>query len=43
MAAVDTVLVGGRVVRRNGRLPHHDVRAVLERLAGTARHVTAVA
>ncbi|MEU7741607.1 amidohydrolase family protein [Nonomuraea sp. NPDC049158] len=39
-SAVDTVLVGGRVVKRGGRLLHHDVAEVLARLAESARAVT---
>ncbi|WP_113704355.1 amidohydrolase family protein [Nonomuraea lactucae] len=39
-SAVDTVLVAGRVVKRDGRLLHHDVAAVLASLAETAQAVT---
>ncbi|MER6943456.1 amidohydrolase family protein [Nonomuraea sp. NPDC000554] len=39
--AVDTVLVAGRVVKRDGRLLHHDVTAVLESLTESAARVTA--
>ncbi|WP_431915551.1 amidohydrolase family protein [Nonomuraea jabiensis] len=35
-SAVDTVLVGGRVVKRDGRLLHHDVAAVLSTLIESA-------
>ncbi|MFF4619912.1 amidohydrolase family protein [Nonomuraea jabiensis] len=35
-SAVDTVLVGGRVVKRDGRLLHHDVAAVLSTLVESA-------
>ncbi|GAA4082575.1 amidohydrolase family protein [Actinomadura miaoliensis] len=38
---VDTVIVGGRVVKRDGRLLHHDVAGLLESLAASARHVIA--
>lgn len=38
--AVDTVLVAGRVVKRDGRLTGHDVPAVLARLETAARSVT---
>ncbi|MEV0146708.1 MULTISPECIES: amidohydrolase family protein [unclassified Nonomuraea] len=41
-SAVDTVMVGGRVVKRDGRLVGHDVPAALDALAASARHVTAV-
>ncbi len=34
--AVDTVIVAGRVVKRDGRLRHHDVAAVLSSLAESA-------
>lgn len=37
--SVDTVLVGGRVVKRDGRLLHHDVAGVLSSLAESAAHV----
>lgn len=40
-AAVDTVLVGGEVVKRGGALTRHDVPSVLEALAESAGHVTA--
>jgi cytosine/adenosine deaminase-related metal-dependent hydrolase len=40
-SCVDTVLVAGRVVKRDGRLLHHDVPAVLASLAESAAHVTA--
>ncbi|MGK5558359.1 amidohydrolase family protein [Actinomadura kijaniata] len=40
-SAVDTVLVGGRIVKRNGRLLHHDPHAVLESLNASAKHLTA--
>ncbi|MQY03882.1 amidohydrolase family protein [Actinomadura macrotermitis] len=36
---VDTVLVGGEVVKRAGRLLHHDVPALLDGLAATAARV----
>ncbi len=39
--SVDTVLVAGRVVKRGGRLLHHDVAAVLAALAESAAHVAA--
>ncbi|MEU5880350.1 amidohydrolase family protein [Spirillospora sp. NPDC047279] len=42
-STVDTVLVGGRVVKRGGRLLHHDVPAVLAELTASAAHVTAPA
>jgi cytosine/adenosine deaminase-related metal-dependent hydrolase len=35
-SAVDTVLVGGRVVKRDGRLLHHDLTAVLSTLIESA-------
>ncbi|MFI6733707.1 amidohydrolase family protein [Nonomuraea sp. NPDC050451] len=35
-SAVDTVLVGGRVVKRDGRLLHHDLAAVLSTLIESA-------
>ncbi|MGC4954142.1 amidohydrolase family protein [Actinomadura citrea] len=38
---VDTVLVGGRVVKRGGVLRGHDVPALLARLSDSAAHVTA--
>jgi cytosine/adenosine deaminase-related metal-dependent hydrolase len=38
---VDTVLVGGRVVKRDGRMLHHDVRAVLAGLQESATALTA--
>jgi hypothetical protein len=37
------LLVGGRVVKRDGRLLHHDVAAVLTSLAESAAHLTAAA
>lgn len=40
-AAVDTVLVGGRVVKRDGRLTGHDLPAVVAGLAESARRLTA--
>jgi cytosine/adenosine deaminase-related metal-dependent hydrolase len=40
-SCVETVLVAGRVVKRDGRLLHHDVPAVLTGLAESAAHVTA--
>jgi cytosine/adenosine deaminase-related metal-dependent hydrolase len=40
-SCVDTVLAAGRVVKRDGRLLHHDVPAVLASLAESAAHVTA--
>ncbi|WP_263008727.1 amidohydrolase family protein [Nonomuraea phyllanthi] len=40
-AAVDTVLVAGRVVKRDGRLLHHDVAAVLAALKESAATVLA--
>jgi cytosine/adenosine deaminase-related metal-dependent hydrolase len=36
---VDTVLVAGRVVKRDGRLLHHDVPAILDSLRESAAHV----
>jgi cytosine/adenosine deaminase-related metal-dependent hydrolase len=39
-SVVDTVVVGGRVVKRDGRLVGHDVQAVLAALAESAAHVT---
>ncbi|MBC6456670.1 amidohydrolase family protein [Actinomadura sp. HBU206391] len=39
---VDTVLVAGRVVKRDGRLLHHDIAAVLSGLEESAAHLTAV-
>lgn len=41
-SAVDTVMVGGRVVKRHGRLDR-DVPAVLATLAASATHVTGTA
>jgi cytosine/adenosine deaminase-related metal-dependent hydrolase len=38
---VDTVLVAGRVVKRDGRLLHHDVPAILASLRESAAHVAA--
>ncbi|MFG2005746.1 amidohydrolase family protein [Spirillospora sp. NPDC048911] len=38
-SSVDTVLVGGRIVKRGGRLVHHDVPAVLAGIAETAARV----
>ena len=40
-ASVDTVLVGGRVVKRDGRLVGHDVPTLLASLAESAEAVTA--
>lgn len=40
-SAVDTVLVAGRVVKRDGRLLRHDLPDVLAALAASAREVTA--
>ncbi|GII86393.1 TRZ/ATZ family hydrolase [Sphaerisporangium siamense] len=39
--AVDTVLVGGRVVKRDGVLCHHDVPALLAALTESAGHLVA--
>lgn len=39
-SCVDTVLVAGRVVKRHGRLLHHDVTAVLEGLRAASARVT---
>lgn len=39
-SCVDTVLVAGHVVKRDGRLLHHDVAAVLTSLAESAAYVT---
>lgn len=39
--SVDTVLVGGRVVKRDGALVGHDVRRVLADLGASAAHVVA--
>jgi hypothetical protein len=38
---VDTVLVAGRVVERDGRLLGHDVPAILATLNAPAAHLTA--
>ncbi|MGI8335967.1 amidohydrolase family protein [Actinomadura scrupuli] len=38
-SAVDTVLVGGRVVKRDGRLLHHDVGSLLAALAESAERL----
>ncbi len=40
-AAVDTVLVAGRVVKRDGRLLHHDVAKLLEGLTESAARLGA--
>jgi cytosine/adenosine deaminase-related metal-dependent hydrolase len=40
-SCVDTVLVAGHVVKRDGRLLHHDVAAALTSLAESAAYVTA--
>ncbi|MDN3358234.1 amidohydrolase family protein [Actinomadura sp. DC4] len=40
-SCVDTVLVGGRVVKRDGRLVHDDVGTVLAALRESAAYVTA--
>jgi cytosine/adenosine deaminase-related metal-dependent hydrolase len=40
-SCVDTVLVGGRVVKRDGRLLHHDVPGVLTALRESAAALTA--
>ncbi|MEO3873573.1 amidohydrolase family protein [Nonomuraea sp. B12E4] len=40
-SSVDTVMVAGRVVKRDGRLLHHDLGAVLADLAETAGAVVA--
>jgi cytosine/adenosine deaminase-related metal-dependent hydrolase len=40
-SCVDTVLVAGRPVKRDGRLLHHDLGAVLTDLAESAAHVAA--
>jgi len=37
-SCVDTVLVGGRVVKRDGRLTHHDLPAVLSALRESSAH-----
>jgi cytosine/adenosine deaminase-related metal-dependent hydrolase len=39
-SCVDTVLVAGRVVKRDGRLLHHDVATVLAALRESSAHVT---
>jgi cytosine/adenosine deaminase-related metal-dependent hydrolase len=39
-SCVDTVLVGGRAVKRDGRLPHHDAAAVLCALRESSAHLT---
>lgn len=38
-ASVDTVMVGGRTVKRDGRLVRHDLAALNENLLETARHL----
>lgn len=38
-SAVDTVLVGGRIVKRGGRLLHHDVQDVFARLGESGRRI----
>ncbi len=38
--AVDTVVVGGRIVKRDGRLLHHDVTKVLAALEASSRRLT---
>jgi hypothetical protein len=38
-SAVDSVLVGGRIVKRDGRLLHHDVASLLTTLAASAAHL----
>jgi cytosine/adenosine deaminase-related metal-dependent hydrolase len=40
-SSVDTVLVGGRIVKRDGRLMHHDVASLLTALAESAGRLTA--
>ena len=40
-SCVDTVLVAGRVVKRDGRLLHHDVATVLAALRESSTHLTA--
>lgn len=40
-STVDTVLVGGRVVKRDGRLLHHDVSSLVRTLARSAGHLAA--
>jgi cytosine/adenosine deaminase-related metal-dependent hydrolase len=40
-SCVDTVLVAGRVVKRDGRLLHHDVATILAALSESSAHVTA--
>ncbi|MBO2446849.1 amidohydrolase family protein [Actinomadura barringtoniae] len=40
-SAVDTVMVAGRVVKRDGRLVDHDLQTVLENLTTSAAHITA--
>ena len=40
-SCVDTVLVAGRVVKRDGRLLHHDVATVLAALGDSSAHLTA--
>jgi 5-methylthioadenosine/S-adenosylhomocysteine deaminase len=38
-SAVDTVLVGGRIVKRNGELVRHDVPALIKELTASAEHI----
>jgi cytosine/adenosine deaminase-related metal-dependent hydrolase len=38
--SVDTVLVGGRIIKRDGKLLHHDVRSLFAALAESADHLT---
>lgn len=40
-SCVDTVLVAGRIVKRDGRLLGHDVPAILATLDASAAHLTA--
>lgn len=41
-ADIDTVLVGGEIVKRGGRLVHHRIDAVRAELLESARHVATV-
>jgi cytosine/adenosine deaminase-related metal-dependent hydrolase len=38
---VDTVLVGGRIVKRHGTLLHRDTGRLIDQLRAAAEHVTA--
>jgi cytosine/adenosine deaminase-related metal-dependent hydrolase len=40
-SSVDTVLVAGRIVKRDGKLLQHDVASVLAALAESAARLTA--